>query len=159
EIAELRALRAEAESDDWLSDPRTAAVRERVRERQWSSTGTAAVEQPVDFTTVQQQLPSDTALITYVFTGTELSAVVVRRGSALVVPMAPITEVRRALAGIRSDLDMSATIRSGPMAEVVRRSLDERLTVLADLLVAEPSRVAEAGRLILTVPGVLREVP
>ena len=159
EIAELRALRAEAESDDWLSDPRTAAVRERVRERQWSSTGTAAVEQPVDLTTVQQQLPSDTALITYVFTGTELSAVVVRHGSALVVPMAPITEVRRALAGIRSDLDMSATIRSGPMAEVVRRSLDERLTVLADLLVAEPSRVAEAGRLILTVPGVLREVP
>lgn len=159
EIAELRALRAEAESDDWLSDPRTAAVRERVRERQWSSTGTAAVERPVDLAAVQQQLSSDTALITYVFTGTELSSVVVRHDSARVVPMAPISEVRRALAGIRSDLDMSAAIRTGPLAGVVRLSLEERLSVLADLLVAEPLRVARADRLVLTVPGVLREVP
>jgi CHAT domain-containing protein len=56
-------------------------------------------------------------------------------------------------------MDMAATIRSGPIAEVVRRGLDERLRALAELLVREPIRVAAADRLILTVPGVLREVP
>ncbi|MCC2033687.1 CHAT domain-containing protein [Microbacterium allomyrinae] len=159
DVAELRALRTEAASEDWLSEPRTAALRERVRQRQWSSTGAAAVEQRIDLEEFQATLPHDATLIAFVFTGAVLSSVVIRPNGATVVPLPPVGEVRRALAGLRSDLDMSATIRNSPIADVVRRSLDERLAVLAELLIAEPLRVAGAERVILTVPGILREVP
>lgn len=159
DVAELRALRTEAGSEDWLSEPRTAALRERVRERQWSSTGAAAVEQRVDLEELQAALPADAALVAFVFSGTLLASVVITAAAATVVPMPPVGEVRRALAGLRSDLDMSATVRIGPIADVVRRSLEERLTVLAELLVAQPLRAAGADRVLLTAPGLLKEVP
>src|SRR5690606_9003222 len=41
DLAELRMLRADLTGEDWVSHPRVRAVRDRVRERQWSSTGGA----------------------------------------------------------------------------------------------------------------------
>ena len=161
DLAELRMLRAENPSGDWLSDPRAAALRDRARERQWSATGSAAVQQRVDLEEFRGHLGDDTALLSFVFSGESLSCLVV---IALSAPRSSTSAAGRpcaaVLAGLRADLDVSASVRSGPMASVVQRALDERLALLSSVLLSEPLRAAGgARRLILTVPGVLNGIP
>ena len=72
----------------------------------------------------RRALTADTALLSYVFSPEGLSCVVVTAAGAEVVPLRGWTEARTDLPALRSDLDMSAAVRSGPMAEVVRRSLE-----------------------------------
>jgi hypothetical protein len=63
------------------------------------------------------------------------------------------------LGGLRSDLDMSATVRSGPLAGVVRESLDDRLQRLSDALLAAPIAAVGTSRFLITAPGVLNGIP
>lgn len=158
ELAELRMIRADDASEEWLSNPRAAALRERARGRQWSSTGAVAVERPASLDELRASLPADTAHIAYVYSRTTLVALVVTDDSAEVVPL-PEWDRDRALAGLRADLDMAASVRSGPMAAIVRRALDARLGDLSRTIL-EPA-LARAGRrrLLITVPGVLGGVP
>src|SRR5690606_22058732 len=67
--------------------------------------------------------------------------------------------VQRLLGGLRSDLDVAAAVRAGPLADVVRRSLDSRLAELSRLLVAPAVAATDARRLVVTAPGVLAGVP
>ena len=50
---------------------------------------------------------------------------------------------------------MAASIRVSPLADVVQRSLDDRLAALSRALLDEALRVADVRRVILTAPGVL----
>lgn len=159
ELAELRQLRADNPGGDWLSDPRAAALRDSARERQWSATGSAAIQERVGLEELRAALDADTALIAYVYSGSALSALVVTVDRAKIVPLEDWPVAQGALPGLRADLDMSASVRSGPMAEVVRRSLDERLASLSAALLEAPARAAGVRRLVITVPGVLNGIP
>ena len=158
ELAELRMLRADDLGDEWLSHPRAAALRERARERQWSATGAVTVERAVTLEELRAALPEDAAHIAYVYAQTVLVALVVTADAVEVVPLTG-WDRDRALSGLRADLDMAASVRTGPMADVVRRSLDDRLALLSRVLIDGP--VARSGRrkLVITVPGVLSGIP
>lgn len=158
QLAELRMIRAEDSTEEWLAQPRAAALRERARERQWSATGAAATANPVSLEELRAALPADTAHIAYVYSRTALVALVATADSAEVVPL-PGWEKDRALAGLRADLDMAASVRTGPMAAVVRRALDARLADLSRAILEAPLARAARRRLIITTPGVLSGVP
>jgi hypothetical protein len=54
---------------------------------------------------------------------------------------------------------MAASVRSGPMADVVRRSLDARLADISRGLLDAPVALAGRRRLLITAPGVLSGIP
>lgn len=159
DLAELRMLRADLAGADWLSDPRAVELGERLRQRQWTTTGARGVEERVDLATLRAALDSDTAVLSFVFSGAGLSCLVVTRTGETLVPLPGWDDARRALAGLRSDLDVAASVRTGPLATVVRRGLDARLAVLSAALLDGPLRRTDARRLVLTAPGVLAGLP
>ena len=61
--------------------------------------------------------------------------------------------------GLRADLEMSAAVRTGPLGDVVRHALAARLERLSALLLSAALTRTSARRLVLTVPGVLAEIP
>ncbi len=159
DLAELRMLRADLAGSDWTTDPRVRELRDRVRERQWSSTGAGGNRGRVDLRDAASRLDADTAVLAYVYTRAELLCVVVTAsGSSIVTLSWP--RVEAALDGLRADLDVAALTHGGPMARVVARSLDDRLTSIDDALLA-PVRAAagDASRLVLTIPGILAGIP
>ncbi|HYJ50905.1 MAG TPA: CHAT domain-containing protein [Microbacterium sp.] len=159
ELAELRMLRADGVNGEWLRDPRAADLHDRARERQWSETGSAAFEQHLTLAELQAALDGATALITYVYSADAVMALVVTRDRASVVDIDEWPAVRRAMPGLRADLDMSATVHSGPLADVVRRSLDDRLAALSAALLDRAAAAAGTRRLVITVPGAMGGIP
>ncbi|SBS73339.1 CHAT domain-containing protein [uncultured Microbacterium sp.] len=159
DLAELRMLRADLAGADWLSDPRAVELGERLRQRQWTTTGARGVEERVDLAALRATLDADTAVLSFVFSGAGLSCLVVTRGTEAVVPLPGWGDARAALAGLRSDLDVAASVRSGPMVGVIRRGLDARLAALSTVLLDGPLRRTDARRLVLTAPGVLAGLP
>lgn len=158
DLAELRMLRADA-GDEWMSDPRAVALADRLRHRQWTTTGAGEVEERVGLDEARAALDADTALLAYVFSPAGLACLVVTHDDAELVDLPDWPGARTRLAGLRSDLDMAASVRTGPMAQVVRRSLDERLARLSTALLDRPLVRTDARRLVLTVPGVLSGLP
>ena len=159
DLAELRMLRAELAGADWTTDARVRALRDRVRERQWASTGSGGTRERLGLAEATALLGADTAVLSYVFTGTTLHAIVVTASGASIVDLS-WPRVQSALDGLRADLDMAALTRGGLMGEVTERALASRLAILdaellAPLLLAAPS----ATRLAITVPGALGGVP
>lgn len=159
DLAQLRMLRAENPHGDWLADPRAAALSERARERQWAAVGSGAAYERIGLAGLQGELDRDTAFITFVFSGTELGALVVTSDEAVFREVLAWPDAQRLLTGLRADLDMAASVRTGPLAGVVRRALDERLSALSIALLSGPLAVAGLRRVVLTVPGVLGGVP
>ncbi len=159
DLAELRMLRAELAGADWTRDARVRALRDRVRERQWTMTGSGGTRERLDLTEATARLAPGTTVLSYVFTGSTLHGIVVTSSGATVVDLA-WTRVEAALDGLRADLDMAALTRGGLMGAVTERALASRLAlldaeVLAPLLRAAPP----ADRLAITVPGALAGVP
>ncbi len=158
ELAELRKLRADDPS--WLDSPRASELRDKVRERQWSATGSATFEQRTTLEEVRGRLDDDTAFVSYVYTDDGMSALVATVSGEQLVPLPLWPQVRRAFPGLRADLDMAASQRAGPLADIVRRSLDARLAALSRALVDQPLAAAGgASRLVLTAPGALSGIP
>ncbi|WP_431807693.1 CHAT domain-containing protein [Microbacterium paraoxydans] len=159
DLAELRMLRAELAGADWTTDARVRVLRDRVRERQWTATGSGATRERLGLATSAALLPHDTAVFAYVFTGSGLHAVVVSDGAATIVELA-WPRVRAALDGLRADLDMAALTRGGAMGAVTERALGARLALLDAELLAPLRRAApHASRVAITVPGILGGVP
>ncbi|MFE1666107.1 CHAT domain-containing protein [Microbacterium sp. P02] len=159
ELAELRMLRADDPSGAWLSDPRAATLYDRARERQWSATGSVEFQKRIDLPELRSALDSDTALLAFVYSGVGMHALVVTSERASLVDVDRWGDVQRALPGLRADLDMAASIRTGPMAEVIARSLRERLESLSAALLDGPLGLTSARRIVITVPGVLNSIP
>ena len=158
DLAELRVLRMEG-GTDWLANRRAVELQERARERQWRQTRSSSFEERVTIADTAAALDHDTALICYVYSGRELLAVVITDQRAVVNRIDGWQQVQRLLPGLRADLDMAASVRTGPLADVVRRSLEERLATLSGALLDESARVAGTRRLVITVPGVLNGIP
>ncbi|MET0813071.1 MAG: CHAT domain-containing protein [Microbacterium sp.] len=159
ELAELRMMRAEAGSEDWLADPRAASLSERVRERQWTGTEAAGAVRRRSLGDMQDALDDGTALVTYVFDGSVLVALAVTAGSAQVFRLGDWQPIASSLAGLRADLDMSALVRSGPLAGAVAAGLESRLAGLSRVLVEPLEAFVGGRRLVVTIPGVLGGMP
>ncbi|KHK99589.1 hypothetical protein LK09_02985 [Microbacterium mangrovi] len=159
DLAELRRLRAEDPTGRWRRDPRLTELEDRARERQWSATRGGGIRRRATLAEVQDRLDDGTALLSFVYTGQVLAVVVVGERRAKVVPLPGWATAQKLLPGLRADLDMAASIRTGPMADVVRRSLDERLAALSHVLLDDAVRVSGAERFVLTVPGILEGTP
>lgn len=155
DLAELRMLRSDR--SEWQTAPRAREVQERVRQRQWLSTASASVDSRATVEEVQARLDEQTALVAFVFSGDVLSALVVTRQRAQVHAL-EWSRIRRMLPGLRSDLDMVATVR-GRMGQIVRRALEDRLRALSAELFDGPLRVPDASRIVITAPGVLSGIP
>ncbi|WP_243228666.1 CHAT domain-containing protein [Microbacterium sp. CIAB417] len=159
DLAELRMLRAELSGSEWTTHPQVRALRDRVRDRQWTATGAGDTRRRVSIQEVRTALDPGPAVLSYVFTGTELLCVVVTAGDARLVRLR-WADVEAAVRGLRADLDVAAAVRSGPMAGVVGAALEERMRVLGDALLAPVLAAAGgAARLVLTVPGALGGIP
>ncbi|WP_223623710.1 CHAT domain-containing protein [Microbacterium sp. EST19A] len=159
DLAELRMLRAELAGQDWTTDARVRGLRDRVRERQWASTGSGGTRDRLGLAGVTSSLSADIAVLAYVFTGTALHAVVVTASGATIVGLS-WPRVRSALDGLRADLDMAALTRGGVMGAVTERALTSRLQALDEELVLPVRRAAPgAEQLVITVPGALGGVP
>jgi hypothetical protein len=157
ELAGLRALRAE--NPEWLSSAEAAGFVERARHRQWSSTGAAGRAEQVSLTELQARLDQDTAFVSYLFDGRRYGCLVVTADRARLVAPPEADELGSALAGLRADLDVSAQVRTGPLAAVVARALQGRLADLGRILTDAPLGVAGDRRLVLTAPGILAGLP
>ncbi|TDN92636.1 CHAT domain-containing protein [Microbacterium sp. BK668] len=159
DLAELRRIRAASPDGEWLSTPRAAFLRDRARERQWSQTGTAGLEGRVGLDEAQAALTHDEAILSFVHDGRSLVALAVGPADVRLVHV-DVSAARTAIAGLRSDLDMTASIRTGPLASVVRSSLEARLRRLATCLLPHDLRgILDAPRIVITVPGILSGIP
>ena len=63
------------------------------------------------------------------------------------------------MAGLRADLDVVASIRTGPMAATVRGALEDRLAVLSAALLDPISGIIGGRRTAITAPGILGGLP
>ena len=157
ELAELRALRADGAG--WMSSPRARELQDRVRERQWSGTRSAAVQHHVTLDEAQGSLDAGTAILAFVYSGDTVHALAVTAESVHLVHLGAWEAIRKLLPGLRGDLDMAAAVQDGPLAEVIRRSLEDRLEALSAALLHPVLERVGAHRLVLTAPGVLNGVP
>lgn len=158
DLAELRMLRADLAGSEWMSDPRAVALGARLRERQWRH-GSGDSEVRLEIDDVRAALGADTAILSYVYGTAGLQCLVTTVAGSVIVPLPAGAPARGVLAGLRADLDMAASVRTGPLADVIRRSLQERLAELSAALVDEPVRRAGVRRFVVTAPGVLSGVP
>lgn len=159
DLAELRMLRAELAGGDWTTDARVRELRDRVRERQWAATGSGGTRERLGLAEATALLAPDLAVLSYIFTGSDLQAVVATSAGATIVDLS-WRRVQTALDGLRADLDMAALTRGGLMGAVTERALTSRLAVLdAELLDPVRSAAPSAARFAITVPGVLGGVP
>jgi len=157
ELAELRMLRADG--DGWLSNPRAVELQNSARRRQWAATRSAAVRHRATLEDAQDGLDDSTAIVAYVYSVDAVHALVVTADAATLVDLGAWESIRRMLPGLRGDLDMSAVVQRGPLAGVVRRSLDDRLSELSQALVTPVLHAVGDRRLVVTAPGVLNGVP
>ena len=141
ELAELRVLRGDSVGD-WLATPRAAELHDHLRRRQWSETSAAGVESHVSMDELRAALDDDTALLSFVWSEGRMVCLVVAAEVARVIDIPAWRSARTLLGGLRSDLDMAASVRSGPLALVVRESLEERLRALSNALLAAPIAAA-----------------
>lgn len=158
DLATLRMLRTDLSGSEWTTDPQVRELRDRVRDRQWTATGAGDIRPRITLDELRESLDSQTAALSYVFTGASLLCVVATTETSRIVEL-DWPAVRRACDGLRADLDVSMSIRSGPMATTVARALDERMLRLDDSLLAPVRATIGARRLILTVPGILAGIP
>jgi tetratricopeptide (TPR) repeat protein len=159
DLAELRMLRADLAGSDWTADKRVSALRDRVRDRQWSATRTGRSRERVGLDEAAAALDDGTAMLSYVYTGAELLCVATTADDARVVAL-PWSRIRTALDGLRADLDVAAAMTTGPLAHVVARGLDDRLRALdGDLIRPVMASIAPMERFVITAPGVLAGIP
>ncbi|KJL40683.1 MULTISPECIES: CHAT domain-containing protein [Microbacterium] len=158
DLAELRVLRMNHPDGGWLADPRARALQDRAREHQWSGTGAAGLQRRVTLTEVQTGIAPGEALANFVFDGERLVVLVVDCDDAVMTEL-DWAACRRAMRGLRADLDVHAAVSTGPMAEIVRTSLTDRLAALSAALLEPWLARVGASRVALTIPGVLAGVP
>ena len=159
DLAALRRLRDEDGTGDWLSDPRAVELSERVRRRQWSATRASGVRERISLEGLRAALPGDTAFVTYVFDETGLAVLAVTGDVVRFQRVDTWQRIVATMAGLRADLDIAASVRSGPMAALVGRTLDDRLAALSAALVEPILPVLADRRVVITVPGILGGIP
>ncbi|HWK76807.1 CHAT domain-containing protein [Microbacterium sp.] len=172
DLGELRMLRADLTGQEWATHPRVRQLRDRVREHQWTATGAGDTRPRIALTALQGELGRErrdgaqpefgedagTAALSFVFTGDAMSCVATTAADSTIVTL-DRPAIAAAADGLRADLDVSASIRSGPMAAIVARALAERMQRLDDLLLGPIRAIIGDRRVVLTTPGILAGIP
>ena len=138
ELTELRVLHAAQPSPHSPDGRRLDQLRDHIREQSWYGDGGGQVGEPAPLEDVQAELAAtDACLLAHVVVDGTITAVVVtgdrRTTSSRCARPEP---VRQDLDRIAADLDMAASQLAGPFAAAIRGSLDERLQIVSDRLVA-----------------------
>jgi CHAT domain-containing protein/tetratricopeptide (TPR) repeat protein len=152
-VADLSELRAGPEP------AREAELRRQIRERAWQHRGSGEVSEPVPLADLQAALDTTAALIAYVVTADRLVGLVVTDQGTRRHDLGQRARLDPLLSGLLPDLDMAAADLPPSLAGSVRGALTDRVSAVADLLVAP--LLAELGdrHVVLTPSGVLAGVP
>ncbi len=160
ELTELRVLYAADPSPHSAEGRRLDELRDRIREQSWYGDGGGQVGEPAALAEVQAELAAtDACLVAHVSVDGELTAVVVTGTEAQVVPLGGSAPVRDELDRVAADLDMAASQLAGPFAAAIRGSLQERLGLVADVLVRPVLGLIGDRRVVLTPAGLLAGAP
>ncbi|MCC2028522.1 CHAT domain-containing protein [Microbacterium sp. YMB-B2] len=172
DLGELRMLRAELTGQEWTTHPRVRLLRDRVREHQWTATGAGDTRPRITLEALRDELRQErrddartelgddagTAALSFVYSGDSMLCVVTTDADSTIGTL-DRAAIGAATDGLRADLDVSASIRSGPMAAIVAQALDERMRRLDDLLLGPARPLLGDRRIVLTVPGILAGIP
>jgi len=160
ELTELRVLHAADPDPGTEQSARLSELRDRIREQSWYGDGGGQVGEPAALAEVQAELAAtDACLVAHVSVEGELTAVVVTGTQAHVVPLGASAPVRAELDRVAADLDMAASQLAGPFAAAIRGSLEERLGLVADVLVRPVLALIGDHRVVLTPAGLLAGTP
>jgi tetratricopeptide (TPR) repeat protein len=159
DLTELREIAAAREAGRRTSLERETELRQRVRERAWQHRGSGEVADPVTLAGLRDELGDDTALVAYIVTATDVVALVVTAAGTTWVDLGHRDDLDMLLGGLLPDLDMAATDLPDAMGAFVRAELAQRLSSIADLLVAPVLQAVGGRRVVLTPSGVLSGVP
>jgi len=160
DLTELRVLYAADPASRSASGRRLDQLRDRIREQSWYGDGSGQVGEPAALEEVQAELAAtDACLVAHVAVDGWITAIVVTGAQAHTVRLCEATPVGEDLDRIAADLDMAASQLAGPFAAAIRGSLDERLQVVSDLLVAPVLPLVGDRRVVLTPSGQLAGTP
>lgn len=166
ELAELRRLQSEisaAEASGALTRSLLAeadAVREHIRQRSWYGEGSGLVTEPAVLDEVAAVLDrAGGALVSYLVIDGRLHALVVAGEVPHVVDLGPFADVKVFLDGMQADLDMAAARLPAVMRQSVLASLDQRLALLASVIVAPVAELIGDRALVVVPAGSLTGVP
>jgi tetratricopeptide (TPR) repeat protein len=159
-LTELRVLYAADPTPRSADGRRLDQLRDRIREQSWYGDGSGQVGEPAALEEVQAELAAtDACLVAPVAVDGWITAIVVTGTEAHTVRLGEATPVGEDLDRIAADLDMAASQLAGPFAAAIRGSLDERLQVVSDLLVAPVLPLVGDRRVVLTPSGQLAGTP
>ncbi|HET9996295.1 MAG TPA: CHAT domain-containing protein [Nocardioides sp.] len=159
-LTELRVLYAADPAPRSADGRRLDQLRDRIREQSWYGDGSGQVGEPAALEEVQAELAAtDACLVAHVAVDGWITAIVVTGTGAHTVQLCAATPVGEDLDRIAADLDMAASQLAGPFAAAIRGSLDERLQVVSDLLVAPVLPLVGDRRVVLTPSGQLAGTP
>jgi tetratricopeptide (TPR) repeat protein len=159
-LTELRVLYAADPSPRSADGRRLDQLRDRIREQSWYGDGSGQVGEPAALEEVQAELATtDACLVAHVAVDGWITAIVVTGSAAHTVRLCESKPVGEDLDRIAADLDMAASQLAGPFAAAIRGSLDERLQVVSDLLVAPVLPLVGDRRVVLTPSGQLAGTP
>ena len=159
-LTELRVLYAADPAPRSSEGRRLDQLRDRIREQSWYGDGSGQVGEPAALEEVQAELAAtDACLVAHVAVDGWITAVVVTGAGAHTVRLCEAKPVVEDLDRIAADLDMAACYLAGPFAAAIRSSLDERLQVVSDLLVAPILPLVGDRRVVLTPSAQLAGTP
>lgn len=162
DLAELRKLRARADGVSPSTDlvRREAYLRTQIRQRAWYDKGSQAVNEPHSLEAVMGELAaSGAALVAYLYLDDRLHALVADGSRAEVRELGRYGPVRSLLDGMQADLDVAASSLPRAMHDTVRAGLQNRLTLLAGLLVDPIVDLLGSERVVITPTGALAGTP
>ncbi len=150
DLAALRQLKS--------GDPQRTELAERIARHSWAAPGGGEVGEPAPFDELLAGL-GDAALVAYVVRPGRLAALVATADGATVVPLGDGEGLRNRLDAVAADLDMAASRTEGPLAGVIRTSLQRSLARVAAELVTPVLPLVGDRRLVLTPSGSLAGTP
>lgn len=159
DLVEIRQLTVEEPRPGSREARRLAELRERVSRRAWLGRGSGQVRDIASLDDVRVALGLDTALVSFLWDGTDIWALLVTDEGTHVESLCAdwlFLELER---GLQADLDMSAASLSPTMAAAVRRSARDRLDQIGDLLIAPLLDRIDERRVVITQAGVVSGVP
>jgi tetratricopeptide (TPR) repeat protein len=160
ELTELRVLYAADPEPRSTDGRRLDQLRDHIREQSWYGDGGGRVGEPAALEEVQAELAStDSCLVAHVVVDGWVTAVVVTGTEAHTVRLCEAKPVRQDLDRIAADLDIAASHLAGPFAAAIRGSLDERVQLVSDLLIAPLLTLIGERRVVLTPSAQLSGTP
>lgn len=160
ELAELRQLTATEPDPRSAEGRRAAELRAQIRQHAWFAEEGREVLKPASLDELQGGLAdADAALVAYLATASQLTALVVTPSDARLVGLGPYEPIMGRVIGIDADLDMAAGSLVGPMRRAVWGSLQARVDALGVELLDPVLPLIGDRRLVLTPSGALAGTP